>query len=135
MRPLKHAAHLLALLLLSCSVGAQAQFLESWKVPALAAGSTTATLPAGWRLFFPYGGLDKVEYPNTVAAFNAVEALSGPADGSQFLSLTGTNTGVARMSGLFIQPGMVYTLAAAIGNSKLLNNYSAGASYYENVSV
>jgi hypothetical protein len=118
-----YRAFLTTLALLTFSLNAKAQFSESWESPVVVSGGTSAVLPPGWELFFGIG-LDKVEQPNTSTAFNSVAPLAGPARGNQFLSLAGLNTGVARLSGLTLQPDTTYTLAAAIGNSKLVANDS-----------
>ena len=101
---------------------ARGDFLETWESPAVAGGTSSTTLPASWVRFSGGVSDSQVFHPNSTADFNQVEPLAGPAGGNQLLFLSGTNTGVDRLSGVFIQANTTYELSAAIGNDKLTAN-------------
>lgn len=96
--------------------------LESWESPSVAAGSSSTVLPTSWLRFS--GGINnsRVFHPSNTAYFNQVQPLAGPAAGNQLLLLHGTNTGIYRLSGIFIQANTAYELSAAIGNSNMGEN-------------
>jgi hypothetical protein len=92
---------------------------ETWETPALAPGTSTATVPPGWVR----SGLQNPDtvHPNNTAEFNQVESLASPAGGNQYLKLSNQNNGLSRMTGFSIPANAQITLSAAIGNSKLIS--------------
>jgi PEP-CTERM motif len=97
-------------------------FLENWESPAIPDGTTSTSLPASWSRFSGPTTSSLIFHPSGTADFNQTDPLSSPAGGNQLLSLSGTNTGVYRMSGVLIQADTTYTLSAAIGDDKLTPN-------------
>jgi hypothetical protein len=105
--------------LLVYASAASAQFVESWENPSITAGTQTSAAGFnGWVAFTGSSANMQVQHPNTTVAFNHVLPPAGPAGGNQMLRLSGSNTGISRMTGMTIQANQQYTLSAAIGNSK-----------------
>lgn len=97
-------------------------FTENWETPAIPDDSiSTSILFSGWR---QYSGTNLGIYNplNNSERFNQTNPLAPPAGGNQLLFLSGSNTGIYRMSGVLIEPNTTYTISAAIGNDLLTAN-------------
>ncbi len=84
----------------------------------IASGATSTLLPAPWLRFSGSTTSSVMLHPDGTL-FSQVGPLASPAEGNQVLRLTGTSTGIYRLSGALIQADTIYTLDAAIGNDLL----------------
>ena len=107
---MRKSVHLgsLGLMLLVATNEAQATLLfsSSFESPTVATGFASGTIPTGWNYFTNNGSF---------GVTHTASPLPSPAGGSQYLVLSGVNTGITAMTGALIRPNVVYTLSAAIG--------------------
>ena len=106
---MRKSVHLgsLGLMLLLATNEAQATLLFSsgFESPTVATGFATGA-PTGWNYFTNNG---------TYGVTHTASPLASPAGGSQYLVLSGVNTGISALTGALIRPNVIYTLSAAIG--------------------
>lgn len=96
-----------ALGLAAAPAGAATLYSQGFEAPALGVGFSAGSLPSDWSLFSNNGAYGMGQ---------SASALPNPAGGQQYLSLSGTNTGVDVVLGDTIAADTTYTLSAAIGH-------------------
>jgi hypothetical protein len=105
MKTIHRLAASLALLLAAVDgAEAAALFSESFESAPAAPGFNSGLLPPGWMIFTNNGSYGVVQEGS----------LAAPADGAQYLTLSGPNTGIYYRTGVAIASDTTYTLTAAV---------------------